>query len=58
MAAVARIVLDYKLTPTCYPGEIMTDMMYAIYPEGFYEVQCLSGGRCCSDGLTHRICGL
>lgn len=32
------MVLDWKLALVCYPGEVMTDMDYSIYPEGFYEV--------------------
>ena len=34
------MVLDWKLSPVGYPGEVMTDMDYSIYPEGFYEVGC------------------
>lgn len=33
-----RMVLDWKLALVGYPGEVMTDMDYSIYPEGFYEV--------------------
>ena len=32
------MVIDWKLTPVCYPGEVMTDMNNAIYPDGFYQV--------------------
>ena len=35
---VTRMVLDWKLTPVGYPGEVMTDMDNSIYPEGFYQV--------------------
>ncbi len=39
MSAVAhRMVIDWKLAPVCYPGEVMTDMNNALYPDGFYQV--------------------
>lgn len=31
----SRVVIAFK--PTCYPHEIMTDMEYAIYPQGIYD---------------------
>lgn len=34
-----RMVLDWKLALVCYPGEVMTDMDYSIYPAGFYDVK-------------------
>ena len=34
-----RMVIDWKLAPVCYPGEVMTDMNNAIYPDGFYQVR-------------------
>lgn len=30
----SRGVIDWKLQPTCNAGEVMTDMPYALYPEG------------------------
>lgn len=29
-----RAVLDWKLTPTCQPGETMTDMPYGLHAKG------------------------
>lgn len=27
-------MIDWKLTPSCKPGEVMTDMPYPLYPQG------------------------
>ncbi len=44
----SRVIVELKLTniltlnlgqaiePSCYPGEVMTDMPYALYPQGLY----------------------
>ena len=37
------MVIDWKLALVCYPGEVMTDMNNALYPDGFYQVL----GLCC-----------
>lgn len=29
-----RGVIDWKLMPSCQPGETMTDMPYALHPDG------------------------
>ncbi len=38
LAVARRMVIDWKLAPVCYPGEVMTDMNNALYPDGFYQV--------------------
>ncbi len=35
---IHRVVGDWKLATTCNPGETMTDMEYALYPEGLIKV--------------------
>ena len=35
--AKAQLSLFDPIVPTCYPGEIMTDFPYAMYPQGLYE---------------------
>lgn len=39
--------LEEPLVATCFEGEVMTDMPYAIYPEGFYEalIECARFGK-------------
>ena len=39
MCATCRMVIDWKCQVVGYPGEVMTDMDYSIYPEGFYTVR-------------------
>lgn len=34
------MVIDWRCQLVGYPGEVLTDMDYSIYPEGFYTV-CL-----------------
>lgn len=47
--AVITMQLSFTdmLIPTCFPHEIMTDMPYAIYAEGFYEalLECSQFGK-------------
>ncbi len=33
----AQMSIKNPFVPSCYPGEIMTDMPYAIYPQGLYD---------------------
>jgi len=33
------MVIDWKCQAVGYPGEVMTDMDYSIYPQGFYTVR-------------------
>ena len=33
----AQADLGNVLVPACYPDEVMTDMPYAVYPQGFYD---------------------
>jgi beta-glucosidase len=33
----AQISLTDPIVPSCYPNEIMTDMPYAMYPQGLYD---------------------
>lgn len=33
------MVIDWKCQLTHYPGEVMGDMDYSIWPEGFYIVR-------------------
>ena len=45
------MVIDWKLALVCYPGEVMTDMNNALYPDGFYQVL----GLCCRLTLATSI---
>lgn len=36
-----RMVIDWRCMVVGYPGEVMTDMDYSIYPAGFYTVRQL-----------------
>ena len=36
---MGRMVIDWRCQLVGYPGEVMTDMDYSIYPEGFYTVR-------------------
>ena len=33
------MVIDWRCQLVGYPGEVLTDMDYSIYPEGFYTVR-------------------
>ena len=34
-----RMVIDWRCQLVGYPGEVLTDMDYSIYPQGFYTVR-------------------
>ena len=41
------MVIDWRCQLVGYPGEVLTDMDYSIYPEGFYTV--------CLHVLSHSL---
>lgn len=51
------MVIDWRCALVNYPGEVMTDMDYSIYPAGFYTVRFfLITTRCTSVCVCHAVC--
>lgn len=48
------MVIDWRCQVVGYPGEVMTDMDYSIYPEGFYTVRFASK-RAMSDVCAYTL---